>query len=451
VTMRNQPGPGFCRPPQGAGAAFEITPSIGPRRLFVFSVSGSLGNGALGLRAPSFLAGAGNAGWPAEAPIEWQPPAEPEKRARQGTAGGLYWARPISGQVVRDRAGRLCEVRGRELRPLHRIARDPLGQLLELLPGQSLPTETEGEEPLEGELVSELPAKAAQHHAPERAPAAQPLAPAKNRCRKLFAEPGLPRVLELGRFRPILAAQLAHPERLREEHRLACHLQIYQALVPQRADEFLEALEGVGKALSVQPLLPEVIRALGLAEFLARHPRPPERVGQDPGHVLANEYFFSLRIASDPTAGATRPAETTPAAVRANAVPVPAKAVSPAAVPAAAPLVREIPERFLNPWEFRASREEALYDMSIGAASGAVRRALRKIGAWFLRREEYRKWRALLVTRDLEEQLWAVRPPRSALADPAVREWAKETLESAGYDARTMLLEWEVFWRRKVV
>jgi len=57
----------------------------------------------------------------------------------------------------------------------------------------------------------------------------------------------------------------------------------------------------------------------------------------------------------------------------------------------------------------------------------------------------------LLGAKDLEEQLWAVRPPHGSVRDPSVREWARQTLDSAGYDSRVMLREWEIFWRRKGV
>jgi len=33
----------------------------------------------------------------------------------------------------------------------------------------------------------------------------------------------------------------------------------------------------------------------------------------------------------------------------------------------------------------------------------------------------------------------------------AIREWARKTLEAAGYDSQAMLPEWEIFWRRKGV
>jgi hypothetical protein len=64
-------------------------------------------------------------------------------------------------------------------------------------------------------------------------------------------------------------------------------------------------------------------------------------------------------------------------------------------------------------------------------------------------RNEFRKWRALLAGKSTDEQLWAVHPPAGTLGDPAVREWAQQTLERGGYDAQKMIGEWEIFWRRR--
>jgi hypothetical protein len=113
-----------------------------------------------------------------------------------------------------------------------------------------------------------------------------------------------------------------------------------------------------------------------------------------------------------------------------------------------------IPERWINPWEFQISREEALYDMRVAASSHVGLRAfIRGLTNWFgnrsALREAGRKWRALLAGKSPDEQLWAVRPPRGMITRPAVRDWARQTLERAGYDPRLMLAEWEIFWRRK--
>lgn len=109
-----------------------------------------------------------------------------------------------------------------------------------------------------------------------------------------------------------------------------------------------------------------------------------------------------------------------------------------------------IPEQWIKPWEFQTSREEALYDMRASASSpGFIRSLTNWFGSRSAWREAWRKWQALLSGKSFDEQLWAVRPPPGMIARPAVRDWALQTLEHAGYDLRVMLVEWEIFWRRK--
>jgi hypothetical protein len=109
-----------------------------------------------------------------------------------------------------------------------------------------------------------------------------------------------------------------------------------------------------------------------------------------------------------------------------------------------------VPEQWVKPWEFQISREEALYDMLAAASSrSAPLGFIRDLTDRFGHRQARRKWQALLAGKSLDEQLWAVRPPRGLVSGAAVRDWARRTLEQAGYDARVMLAEWEIFWRRK--
>jgi hypothetical protein len=102
-----------------------------------------------------------------------------------------------------------------------------------------------------------------------------------------------------------------------------------------------------------------------------------------------------------------------------------------------------IPERWIKPWEFQISREEAMYDMQLKPSFRST------VAALFGNRRSWRKWQALLAGKSLDEQLWAVRPPEGRLAQPSVREWARRTLAQAGYDENAMVAEWEIFWRRK--
>ena len=109
-----------------------------------------------------------------------------------------------------------------------------------------------------------------------------------------------------------------------------------------------------------------------------------------------------------------------------------------------------IPEQWVKPWEFRISREEALYDMLAAASSRSAPLAfIRGLTDRFGHRQDWRKWQALLAGKSLDEQLWAVRPPRGLISSAAVRDWARQMLEQAGYDPRVMLAEWEIFWRRR--
>lgn len=109
-----------------------------------------------------------------------------------------------------------------------------------------------------------------------------------------------------------------------------------------------------------------------------------------------------------------------------------------------------IPDQWIRQWEFQISREEAIYDMRAAASFRASPLAfIRDLTGWFGNRRARRKWQALLAGKKPDEQLWAVRPPRGLIGSPAVREWARQTLEQAGYDTSAMLAEWEIFWRRK--
>jgi hypothetical protein len=109
-----------------------------------------------------------------------------------------------------------------------------------------------------------------------------------------------------------------------------------------------------------------------------------------------------------------------------------------------------IPDQWIKPWEFQIGREEALYDMRAAAAArNAPFAFIRNLTNLFGHRQAWRKWQALLAGKSLDEQLWAVRPPRGLISHAAVRDWARQTLNHAGYDARVMLAEWEIFWRCK--
>jgi hypothetical protein len=60
-----------------------------------------------------------------------------------------------------------------------------------------------------------------------------------------------------------------------------------------------------------------------------------------------------------------------------------------------------------------------------------------------------RRWQVLLKGKTADDQLWSIEPPRGFSCVRVVRRWAKATLAQAGYEPNKMLLEWEIFWRRK--
>jgi hypothetical protein len=139
-----------------------------------------------------------------------------------------------------------------------------------------------------------------------------------------------------------------------------------------------------------------------------------------------------LQLASDPTADETE---------LENPAPAPN-------IPSA--LKTSIPERFLKPWEFHLSREEALYNLSCASTFfGALSAALGRLIHCLAFRNELRRWQVLLSGKSVDEQLWTVRPPRGGLSHRFTRQWAQHTLELAGYDPHAMLMQWEIFWRRK--
>lgn len=450
------------QPPQACYQAFEVTPAFGRKRIFVLSVQG------IGPIPFSNVLTAGPRHFPPGGGLEnfqeLHTPVIGADRLRhipaENSVRDSYWARPVLGRVAKDPQGQLCEWTPQGLRRLGRVARDTQGQLLELIPFNST-GESAGktEEAIEGELVEPTSPQHVENHAN----ASATISNTKSRnlshapSRKFFAEPGLPRVAEFGRFKTLLASQLIHPERLRDPHRLACHVQIHESLIEQRADEFFEAIQrDAATNVPICPLDSDAIAALGLAPFLQRHPHPVMRAPMVPGFVQPFERFFSLRVTSDPTADASAPAQTPKPAVAnekvASRVPeTSAQSNAPVASQVSKRLT-EIPQKFQNPWEFQSTRDEVLYDMGMDKLSrGSLRKLLSRFGGRLQQQKEFRKWSALLNGKGMEDQLWGVRPPSNAIGDETIREWARQTLELAGYDSTSMMLEWEIFWRRKGV
>ena len=371
--------------------------------------------------------------------------------------------RLVQGEILRGEDGALYERLGQRVLPLRRLVSGPSGEILEVaesgaahpfprrrgLQNQPRDDSDEPDTPdieVETEVNAAKPKKGRTPEAPRRnAPAFRPLFPA----------PGQWRVLRLGDFKAVLAPQLARPERLRDAHRLPCYVQVYEAIAPLRLEALAAGLDGEPP---IAPRLLPLSQALALQLQLTPLLPPPAHTAnpahREPGLLLPGDRAVRLQLAVDPTAEQSAAAAQTAEAPGSAAAgpqppPPPQQAPAPPTSATARALKTGIPETFIKPWEFRISREEALYDLSAaGSLLGAARRAVRRLFGF---RGELRKWQMLLPGKNLEEQLWGVRPPRGGLHHPFIREWARRTLELAGYDSRTMFTEWEIYWRRKEV
>jgi hypothetical protein len=369
--------------------------------------------------------------------------------------------RPVRGEILRGQEGRLYEKVGEQIRPLHKLVSGSRGQVVELVPSQQPILEinepVDSDEPVAepAPVQSAIPSHSrrqrqqngkSNHAGPGITPAGENPKPAP--YRKFFPDPGQRRIIRLGDFKSMLAPQLAHPERVRDTHRLACYLQVYEATTAQRLESLAASiLGGAGRVSQLQPLSELIIRQFGLTSLLRTGPRVPGKFPREAGLLLPYERVFRLQLAQDPTADVAEPQP---------AVNFPMKdAFTSGDVQRPAPAPRTglktvIPERYIKLWEFKLTRDEALYDMNVTATfAGWFFSLTMWLKSWIRRRGELKKWQVLLSGKSADEQLWAVRPPKGGVSHSAIRDWARKTLETAGYDPRTMLLEWEIFWRRK--
>lgn len=229
-------------------------------------------------------------------------------------------------------------------------------------------------------------------------------------------------VLPFGEFRPLLAAQLAHPERIGDQHKIPCYVQVYESQRPMPLAVVARMVLGdASRACELRPLRSALAARLKLDELMPS-PASPEAAR-----------FLRLTVAHDPTVASEC---THPPQAGAGSFDEQTR-------------MNHIPERFQKPWEFRSSREEALYDINRQTRRGGFFSALLARWARWRKSEEFDKWRALLEGKPPDEQLWGVRPPLVALSDPQVREWIRQVLVVAGYNPEAMMTEWEIFWRRK--
>lgn len=350
--------------------------------------------------------------------------------------------RPVNGEILRNQEGQFYERRGQQLLPLRNLASGPCGEVIEFGPSSfqvDSQTDTIGEasftEPIEGIYETGNKGESTRPHLIRPFQRGGPNAGV---CRKLFADPGQLRLVSLGDFSAQLGPQLKNPDRLRDSHRLPCYVQVFEISRPQRPDTLSSLLSDVAHAYQLRLFDDVAASKLGLTEL----PQPRTRhLQREPGWLLPGDRVCRLQLVRDPT---YEPSQESDPPV--NAVKPPPASISVAESPESR-LKTAIPERYLKPWEFQISREEALYDINMDEA-GWLRSVYRALRAWTKKRE-LRRWRSLLGGKALDDQLWTVRPPSWGLTHPPVREWARNTLALASYDADAMFTEWEVFWRRK--
>jgi len=322
--------------------------------------------------------------------------------------------RLVQGEILRGENDELYEKIGGRIRRLRRLVSGPRGEVLDVVAEPAPSTEPNQEDST---------AQGQQQQAPA--------------IRKLLHEPGARRIVCFGDYKQMLAPQLVHPERLRDAHRLPCHVQVYELAAPQKFDAVVAAIFGNAATLGrLQPLTHEVVMHLQVGPLLPAPLRIPRQAERESGVVLPGERLFCLQLVGDPTAEEN---------------PEPPTAATRALISHQG-LKTSIAERFIKPWEFQISREEALYDLSRAATFlGAVGGGLWRLVHCLAFRCEFRKWQVLLNGKSPHEQLWSVRPPRGGLTHRFILAWAQNSLQLAGYDPRNMLTEWQIFWRRKGV
>ena len=355
----------------------------------------------------------------------------------------LRHSRRLQGEILCDGAGRLYEKIGHFVQPIHQLVAGPRGEVLDLAPPR--PAAARSREPvIDVEERPVVDASAWTPAPPQVDPTAGPdheaRSPAAGSRELPFS--GGPRIVQFGEFKSVLSPQLLHPERLRDAHRLSCRVHVYESDRAQRI-EALAAEIPLRAPGQILPLTPALGASLDLADLVPRR-RQASMTNREPGVVLQGDRVVWLEVLSDPTAAIGAP----PAGAGRTRDDPPA--VSPAQRTPAEPVRgKTIPERFLVPWQFAVSRDEAIYDLNLEATRPRLRSLLDRMLGLVVNRGHLPKWQALLRGRSLDDQLWGVRPPRAGLSNPVIRDWARRMLEAAGYDPATMLFEWEVYWRRK--
>ena len=380
--------------------------------------------------------------------------------APMGSANpGPLQRRAVRGEILSDESGRLYEKLGRQIRPIHQLASGQFGEVIDLVPTTSTATRitprTAGRSSVEPPVkstagaVQEVDAgKNVDSTKSEFVPLQQSQLqqqPVAASHRKLFADPGHWRVLWFGEFKEILAAQLAHPERLRDTYRLPCYVQVLEI----ERTVSIEQLAAVYKSNNEHQtrfyfLTDKMAAKLDLV--LPLRPAPAPHSEREPNTLLAHDRVFRLLAANDPTIDVTMSQSKLQST---STKTQSAAAIAKASEPSSAPLKDSVPSHFVKEWELKLTRAEASYDMNIKPGFGVLlRRFCRRLRVRKIS-NEFRKWQMLLAGRSVDEQLWAVRPPAGMLDESSVREWCLKTLQLGGYDSHKMMPEWEIFWRRR--
>src|SRR5262245_886302 len=357
------------------------------------------------------------------------------------------------GEMVIDEAGNFYEINGRQLRPLAELVSDERGIVFEIQPASEIKVAEGAKEKANGNSIGQAQATPATTNGASRSVEAQPQsaraqavqAAASPGYRKIIADPGLYLKIPWARIKNELATQLKHPEKLRDDDVIECYAQIYEADRTLPAS-MLAALELGDASLASQfhPLTQNKAQALG-APQLFKTTREPFETRAANRHIYAGQRVYRLWPVFDPTVERAKPS------------PPIAKPEESATRPR-----HQIPSQYLNPLQFKYSREEVLYDMK--SALGTLPPEAGALARWFFIHplrllkilvtlvtsvRRMKKWRAMLERKNLDEQLWTVTPPRSFPYHPDVRGWDEKGLARAGYDSSQMLAEWEIFWRRR--
>ena len=388
----------------------------------------------------------------ATAPRRTLPPPQPEPPELEGWLEGQRVHLRSVGEAMADEAGNFYEVHGQHVRPLGELVSDERGRIFEVQPArEAQPAATEqprasASEPEQIRLSStphnghhvETPSRPARTHVIQTEPS-----PA---YRTIVADPGLYLKLPWARVKGELAPQLRHPEKLRDDDLLDCYAQIYEAQRMLPAAELATlALSDAALASQLQPLTQAKAQMFG-APQLFKPTREPFEMRAASRQIYAGQRVYRLWPVFDPTIERDNTSgRPSVASTKKNATPR-----------------NQIPQQYLNPLQFKCSREEVLYDMQGMRGTLPPRgtvltrwrfiyplRLLKVFFSVLVSNRRLKKWRVMLGGKSLDQQLWTVTPPRGFAYHPTVRRWAEETLTEAGYDPAHMLAEWEVFWRRK--